>query len=337
MSESPNQIRTEPRPDCFLCGIAGKPLYAGLPSALFETAGKWSFSQCSRPECGLIWINPRPIESDLHIAYETYFTHAEPGENSSSTLRDTLYAAYRAANYPLWALSGIAKEKVRRSEMFLNDTTPGKLLDVGCGDGTFLNLMRGKGWQVDGIDFDPKAIQTAKQKYDLSLRHGDLIAAKLPAESFDAVTMSHVVEHLTNPVELLSEIRRLLKVGGQLVMTTPNTASIGHQKFGPSWFGIDPPRHLHLFNKASLSEVSRRAGFQVAWAGSTTANTDVFIGASYTLRENNQHRMGHQPTPSVLRTLKAAYWHHRAQRQLSSQPDCGDELVLICKKSNSPS
>jgi SAM-dependent methyltransferase len=332
MSASPNEIRTEPRPDCFLCGLPGKPLYDGLPSALFETAGRWSFNQCLRPECGLIWINPRPIESDLHIAYETYFTHAEPGENSSSTLRDTLYAAYCAANYPLWALSGIAKEKVRRREMFLNESTPGKLLDVGCGDGTFLNLMRGKGWQVDGIDFDPKAIQTAQKKYGLTLRHGDLQAANLPAESFDTVTMSHVVEHLTHPVELLTEIRRLLKPGGQLVMTTPNTSSLGHQKFGSSWFGIDPPRHLHLFNQSNLSEVASRAGFHIAWAGSTSANADVFIGASYTLRENNRHRMGHQPTPSVLRTIKAAYWHQREHAMLGDHLDCGDELVLICKK-----
>ena len=144
--------------------------------------------------------------------------------------------------------------------------------------------------------------------------------------------MSHVVEHLTDPVGLLTEISRLLKVGGRLVMTTPNTAGIGHQKFGPSWFGIDPPRHLYLFNKASLSEVARQAGFQVAWAGSTSAHADVFIGASYTLRENSQHRMGHQPTPNVIRTLKAACWQHREHRMLSQQPDCGEELVVICSK-----
>jgi ubiquinone/menaquinone biosynthesis C-methylase UbiE len=235
-------------------------------------------------------------------------------------------------NYPLWAITGIAREKTRRREMFLNESKPGKLLDVGCGDGTFLNLMRVRGWDVDGIDFDAAAIQTAKKKHNLTLRHGDLRAAKLSEATFDAVTMSHVVEHLTDPIGLLREIHRLLKPGGQLVMTTPNTSGVGHQKFGASWFGVDAPRHLHLFNKSNLSEVARRAGFQIAWAGSTSANADVFIGASYTIRENNRHRMGHQPTPSVLRTLKAAYWHQREHAMLGKQLDCGDELVLICKK-----
>jgi len=332
MTADAKQIRTASHPDCYLCNVPGKPLYQDLPSALFETVGKWTFSQCPNAKCGLIWINPRPLESDLHIAYETYFTHADEGEKQSSGLRDFLYSAYRAVNYPLWAITGIAREKVRRREMFLNDAKPGKLLDVGCGDGTFLNVMRGRGWDVDGIDFDAAAIQTAKTKFKLSLRHGDLRAAKLSENTFDAVTMSHVVEHLTDPIGLLTEIFRILKPGGQLVMTTPNTASVGHQKFGPCWFGIDPPRHLYLFNQSNLSEVARRAGFKIAWVGSTSANADVFIGASYTLRENNRHRMGHQPTPSVLRTIKAAYWHQREHSMLGKQPDCGDELVLICTK-----
>ena len=71
---------------------------------------------------------------------------------------------------------------------------------------------------------------------------------------------------------------------------------------------------------------------RLAWAGSTSAHADVFIGASYTLRENSQHRMGHQPTPTVIRTLKAAGWQPREPRRLAQQPDCGEELVVICSK-----
>lgn len=329
MMTLPNEIRTESCPHCFLCALPGERLYTGLPSALFEIAGQWNFSRCPRPECGLIWINPRPVASDLHLAYQTYFTHANEGGNSARSLRDCLYSAYVAANYPLWAITGIAREKARRKQMFLNTTAPGKLLDVGCGDGTFLDLMRRKGWDVDGIDFDAKAIATARQKYNLTLRCGDLKAAGLPAESFAAVTMSHVIEHLPDPVEMLTEIRRLLKPGGCLIMTTPNTAGWGHQKFGPHWFGIDAPRHLYLFNRSSLTEVVRRAGLAVTWAGSTSANADIFMGASDTIRTNNRHRMGHQPTPNVLRTFKAAWWQVREHLALRTQSDCGEELVVM--------
>lgn len=332
MSAPPNEIRTEPHPNCFLCNVPGQPLYAELPSALFETTGRWSFSKCPRSECGLIWINPCPLASDLHLAYQTYFTHSADAPNPSAKLRDWLYSAYSAVNCPIWFVTGVAREKARRKQMFLDATVPGKLLDVGCGDGTFLNFMRQRGWQVDGIDFDAQAIATARQKYDLTLRHGDLVAANLPESSFDAVTMSHVVEHLPDPVAMLAEIRRLLKPGGRLVMTTPNTAGLGHRKFGAHWFGIDAPRHLHLFSASSLSEVARRSGLDLIWGGSTSANADIFMGASYTIQENNRHRMGHQPTPNVIRTLKAAWWQVREHQALRTQPDCGEELVLIATK-----
>jgi SAM-dependent methyltransferase len=322
------EIRTEPRPNCLLCGMPGRNLYHGLPSALFEGSGQWSLSQCPNSECGLIWLNPAPLESDLHLAYANYFTHTDaPGGNS---LRDFLFGAYRAANFPIWLLTGVAAEKKRRRLMFLHQTSPGHLLDVGCGDGTFLNLMRQRGWTVAGIDFDPKAIASARHKYGLELKQGDLRSAAFPANQFDAVTMSHVVEHLPDPVSVLQEIRRILKPGGQLVMTTPNTAGIGHQKFGANWFGIDAPRHLHLFNRSALSQVVARAGLKVTWAGSSSANADVFIGASYTIQENNRHRMGHQPPPNVTRTFKAAWWQIREHQLLKSHPFWGDELVLVC-------
>lgn len=333
MSAAPNAIRTEPRPNCFLCGSAGRPLYQNLPSALFETAGTWSFSECPRHECGLVWINPTPAQADLHKAYENYFTHSGGGVSPQAgvNIRSLLYAAYRAVNYPGWMLFGIAREKARRAQMFLDECKVGKLLDVGCGDGKFSSEMQQRGWIVDGIDFDEKAIRAAKEKYGLSLRHGDLRQAELSEQSFDAVTMSHVIEHLVDPVDLLTEIRRISKKGGHLIITTPNIESVGHGMFGPCWFGVDAPRHLNLFSSKTLSEVARRSGFEVVFAGSTSANADIFIGASYTLQEKQGHRMGHEPTPNLKRTLKAAWWQYREHLMLRRHPKCGEELVLICR------
>ncbi|MSU59248.1 MAG: class I SAM-dependent methyltransferase [Pedosphaera sp.] len=334
MSASHNEIRTEPRPNCFLCGSAGKSLYQDLPSALFETPGRWSFSQCPRSECGLVWINPTPVEADLYRAYENYFTHGgdNAGKRSGTSWRAVLYAGYRAMNHPGWVIAGIAREKARRARMFLDDFKPGKLLDVGCGDGKFLSEMQALGWAVDGIDFDAKAVQSAKQKYGLSLRHGDLRSAGLPSANFDTVTMSHVIEHVTDPVGLLTEIKRVLSAGGQLVITTPNIESLGHRKFGSCWFGIDAPRHLNLFSAKSLSDVALRAGFEIVNVGSTAASADVFIGASYTMQEKQGHRMGHQPTPSVLRTFKAVWWQYREHFAVRRDPVCGEELMAQCGK-----
>lgn len=334
MSTSPNEIRTGPRPNCLLCDSRGKPLYQDLPSALFETLGRWSFSQCPRPECGLVWINPTPVEADLAKAYATYFTHDKEGKSPKpgASFRDRLYALYRAANYPGWLISGIAREKQRRALMFLDDRKTGKLLDVGCGDGQFLSEMQTLGWNVDGIDFDAAGIRAAKSRYGLTLRHGDLRQADLAGESFDAITMSHVIEHLVDPVGMLVEIRRVLKSGGCIVVTTPNVGSLGHRKFGAHWFGLDAPRHLNLFSTGSLSEIAQRAGFKIVRSDSTSASADIFFGASFTMREKHGHRMGHQPTPNVLRTFKAAWWQYREHFALRRDRTCGEELVLVGTK-----
>lgn len=334
MSTPTDHIQTEPRPNCVLCGSPGRPLYHDVPSALFETPGNWSFSQCEKSDCGLVWINPTPRATDLHRAYENYFTHGSPAEFQIArwSLRDALYAAYRWANYPGWFVCGISGEKARRAQMFLHQARPGELLDVGCGDGKFLSEMKTRGWQVDGIDFDPQAIKTAEAKYGLNLRHGELSKAGLPADEFDAVTMSHVIEHVPDPIALLREIKRVLKTQGRLVITTPNSESIGHRKFGPNWFGIDAPRHLNLFSSRALIKAARAAGFDEIQTTTTAASADIFIGASFTLRDRRGHRMGHQPTPSVLRTLKAAWWQYREHFALKANPNCGEELVGVCTK-----
>lgn len=282
----------------------------------------------------MVWINPTPIEADLHRAYETYFTHggSETASGNGTNRRDRLYALYRACSLPGWWLSGIAREKFRREQMYLNELAPGKLLDVGCGDGSFLNQMRTCGWAVDGIDFDGQAIVTAQKKYGLKLRHGDLREAGLPADYFDAVTMSHVIEHVTDPAGLLSEIRRVLKPGGHLTLTTPNVSSLGHRKFGGCWFGVDAPRHLNLFSGVALSQLARRAGFERINTSSTSANADIFFGASYTLQKSAGHRLGHQPPPNVWRTFKAAYWQYREHFALNHNRECGEELVMVCIK-----
>lgn len=279
-------------------------------------------------------MNPTPLTADLHKAYAKYFTHAaDEGQSAQSfNLRELLYSIYRFLNFPGWWITGIAAEKTSRARMFIKGGNGGRLLDVGCGDGKFLYSMQQKGWIVDGIDFDSKAIQSAKIRYGLDLRHGDLTQAALPGSTFDVVTMSHVVEHLPEPAQVLAEIRRLLKPAGRLILTTPNVKSLGSQKFGSAWFGLDAPRHLNLFTPNALAKLAGQAGFQQVTTHSSSASADVFFGASFTLQDFQGHRMGHQPTPNLTRTFKAACWQYREHFALREDPECGEELVAICTK-----
>jgi SAM-dependent methyltransferase len=99
-------------------------------------------------------------------------------------------------------------------------------------------------------------------KNGLDVALGSLEQQCYPSEHFDAVTLSHVIEHVPDPVGTLVECARLLKKGGKLVIATPNNASLGHRLFGRNWRGLEPPRHLHIFSPQSLRRTLGMAGFQ---------------------------------------------------------------------------
>ncbi len=337
MQAAAKRVRTQERPRCFLCGAEGKPFLQGLVDPFYGVEGTWNFKRCATPGCGLIWLDPMPVSEDLHLAYQQYFTHGESENKPSSAkrLRAVLYGMYQTASAVPATVLGLRHSQRRLENMYLDDLRPGRLLDVGCGDGIFLARMRKCGWDVEGVDVDAKAIEHGKAKYGLRLHCGDLASVRLPDSSFDAVTLSHVVEHIPDPTELLKEVRRILKPGGRLVLTTPNNGSQGLRRFQGYWFGLDAPRHLHVFSLDALSRLARTAGFEDIQATSTAARADIFIGASFSIESAKDHRSEHQPPPHPLRTLKAVMWQYREHFALRAQPDCGEEAVLIAAKARS--
>jgi 2-polyprenyl-3-methyl-5-hydroxy-6-metoxy-1,4-benzoquinol methylase len=216
--------------------------------------------------------------------------------------------------------------------MLLGESNGGRLLDVGCGDGEFLNRMRNEGWSVDGVDFDRQAIENANRKYGMKLQCGSITTPGFAEASFDAITLYHVIEHVPDPLEVFFECHRLLKPGGCLVMATPNAESLGHRTFGNCWRGLEPPRHLQLFSPRTLAECARRARLEVVRAYSTAANADVIAGASLSIQENPAHRSSLRPAPSLGRTLKAMVFQYREHLLLKRQPGAGEEAVLDCRK-----
>src|ERR1035437_5589386 len=279
------EIRTFQRPFCPLCGGAGNSLHSNMQDRMFAVPGNWPLKQCSNPDCGLCWQDPTPVESDIPRFYTNYYTHERSNPKHRFLLRlyPLLYSGYMIATYVPSAWLGLNKSRHQGRHMFLNDMRPGKLLDVGCGNGGFLHRMHNLGWSVTGIDFDAKAIENAKKMHgtDLTVMHTDLPSARFPDESFDAVTMSHVIEHAPDPVVLLMEARRILKTQGRLVTTTPNIRSLGHKKFRDCWWGLDSPRHLQIFSLAALRECARKAGFNLVKTSTTAANADTFMGGSF--------------------------------------------------------
>ena len=334
--ESPSRIRSQPKPACLLCGTAGRPLYGGLPDCLFDTAGEWGFSQCPRPGCGLLWLNPAPVAADLHLAYQTYYTHADAAASQAGPSRaiNLFGAIYNAAASLPRALVALRKEQRQRACLFLADQSPGRLLDVGCGDGAFLHQMQGRGWKVDGVDFDGKAIENARLRHNLELHHGDLASAGFPSSAFDAVTLNNVIEHVPDPLGLLAEAWRVVKPGGRLVVITPNAGSLGHQIFKEAWLGLDPPRHVHVFSPQTLRACAERVGVRSPEVWTTAAQASGFAGGSLFIAQARERGTSSPPKSGVRlgRIVKSWVLGYREHAAMKRDASLGEEVVLAGTK-----
>ena len=278
--EDGKRIRDTPCPRCILCGGPGEFAYLNQPDRLFGAGGTWNLKRCINRDCGLIWLDPMPVPEDIGKAYAHYYTHAARDGNHRAGWLKRVYKLMRREylagkyNYPMGSRSMAIKSlgkllylfPVRRNDIdsearHLRVIPQGRLLDVGCGSGEWLASMRELGWVVQGVDFDENAVNVARQN-GLEVHCGSLEQQNFPNDSFDAVTLNHVVEHVPDPVGTLTECARILKPGGKLILFTPNSASLSHQLFKQNWRGLEPPRHLNLFSMPALRQSLGLAGFR---------------------------------------------------------------------------
>ncbi len=318
-------IKTMDRPTCLLCGAAGEVLYAGLHDRLYDVPGEWSFRRC--PACGLVWLSPAPIEEDISKVYASYFTHetSQPAWQSDNPV----YRAWVKAGGIYRAIIGksfMGQMRRRAESMYLGDVAPGRLLDVGCGDGGWLAKMQALGWQVEGQETDAEAAVSAQRLHGVTVHVGLLQDLKLPVATFDAVTLSHVIEHVHDPIAMLTACRRLLKPDGRLIALTPNVEGFGHACFGVHWVALEPPRHLTLFSPATLAEAARRAGFAQVDVQSTQVRAQFIHIASSDIRRSGHHALHRSYSIAQLAPAMKHEW--RAWAAWKSNPASGDELVL---------
>lgn len=127
----------------------------------------------------------------------------------------------------------------------------GRLLDVGCANGRFLNGMKQLGWEVKGVEFNEGAVNLCRQA-GLDVHYGDLFSAKFDNASFDVINVSHVIEHVPDIKSFFNELARILKDNGTLIIKTPNSNALGRKYLNIHWYHNDVPRHLSLFSEKSL-------------------------------------------------------------------------------------
>ena len=253
---------------------------------LYRLPGRFPLERCA--DCGLGYLSRRPTSTVLPGYYpdETYYAYRKPAPYALFGRKDLLAAAWYltkrsvlAYEYGYTHLGGsrllaqllrlppLARLHVKATfqlGVLLHPWVPGgALLEVGCGAGMYLDLMRSLGWtRVTGVDMAAKAVAQARSVLGLDA-YTDLREAPEAAGGFDAVSLSHTLEHVAEPVALLAAVRERMAPGGRLAVVVPNMQGLGAQVFGEFWVGWDVPRHLLDFTPGSLRLALERAGFEV--------------------------------------------------------------------------
>ena len=267
---------------CPACGSSDRELlHEGLTDRVFFCApGTWTLHQCTG--CRSAYLDPRPTPETVSRAYSSYYTHAVRGANSRAkpsfkrSLQKALANGYRNHRFHtrlkpsnhlgVWVAHIMPdKRAVLDAEgRHLKPARHGeRLLDIGCGNGAFLDLARHLGWEAVGVDFDSGAVEVSRS-LGLDVRLGSVDVLDPAVEQFDGITLSHLIEHVHDPEDLLRACYRLLKPGGWIWLETPNVESTGHALYGRNWLHLDPPRHLVLFNSTVLVDLLSKVGFSNA-------------------------------------------------------------------------
>jgi len=317
-----------PRAVCMLCASRGEPAYRGLKDRLYAAAGEWDLRRCTNRACGLYWLDPVPGPEENLQAYNGYFTHtrasrvAEPTSGGESLLGRW----YRIA------LNSTATAAARQAarDAYLAGAQPGRLLEVGCGDGSLLLHMQSQGWKVEGQDIDPDAGVHSLEDGSIRVHKAPLEELHLPEGSYDAIVMNHVIEHAANPRRLLRECRRLLAREGQLILVTPNSLSFGHLLFCANWMHLDPPRHLFLYSVRNLPALVRSAGYTRIDAWTCAAHAGSVGVVSWDVFRRARHAA--QIAPTGVPKLIGAAFQLAAALAIKVRPGCGEEVILRARK-----
>ncbi len=212
----------------------------------FLTSESFSIIQCST--CGFRITDPVPGKEEIGRYYESdeYISHDAKDKNLLNTV-------YKMARF------FTLRSKYRLVKKYAGGS---RLMDIGCGTGEFLGFCKGRGYDVSGVEPNPKAREFAARTQAIPVR-AEIVFGEEEKGNFDCITMWHVLEHIPDLDKTLGLIRDALRKSGTLILALPNPDSWDAKYYGEHWAAFDLPRHLYHFSSGDVTRLAAKNGFSV--------------------------------------------------------------------------
>jgi SAM-dependent methyltransferase len=231
---------------CPLCGEAANVLYSHPLDLEYFMKAEYALYRCGG--CGLVFMHPQPTREELPGLYPPEYQNFDQHANPISRLLLNRYYEHQVS---------ICRRNIEPE---------GAFLEVGCAAGDVLDRMRERGYEdVQGVELSGEACERAWAR-GLKVFHGTVDEFETD-QQFSLIFMSHVIEHVLDPVTTVTKLSKLLRPGGVLYLETPNVASLDARLWKENWGLIHYPRHLYLFDRSTLRRLLEGGGFEVEKVG----------------------------------------------------------------------
>jgi 2-polyprenyl-3-methyl-5-hydroxy-6-metoxy-1,4-benzoquinol methylase len=276
-----------PQISCPVCNHASKYDFS-CRDLMFNHYERYDYQRCS--ECNFIFQHPLPTAEQISSFYPSEYEVYEEGSRLKkvSGLRKSILKKYYGYNHlktNLFNDTICFVSRIFSNKYEVHYQSNGKLLDVGCGNGRYLDGMKKLGWQTKGVEFNEGAVRVCNLS-GLNVHHGDLFSANFETNSFDVINVSHVVEHVPNPKAFFTELTRVLKKNGTLIIKTPNSEALGRKFFNTNWYANDVPRHLYLFSEKNLNVLGDTCGLKMSQFKTRTSPKIILNSLDYVFANN---------------------------------------------------
>jgi 2-polyprenyl-3-methyl-5-hydroxy-6-metoxy-1,4-benzoquinol methylase/transcription elongation factor Elf1 len=306
--------------NCPICGKKAKYDFTGQ-DFMFNKKKFYMYSKCR--SCKISFQDPIPDLITINSYYPNDYENYDDPKPYKLSIFEKIRLQYHHGYKNIIKnnlVNKLLSNIIFYDRRIINNIPNGNFLDIGCGNGSRLIKMRKLGWNVFGVELNTFAYKKCVKR-NLNVQNIPLENATFEKNSFDVIYMSHLIEHLHNPLEIIKICDSLLKEDGKLYIQTPNLNSLGRLIFGKFWFANEVPRHLILYSHLGIKKLIQSTGLEITHSSLKTSPKIILNSVDYLFDFKKPSKRN-----KILRFLSKIYVYSACLFNM------GDESFYIIKK-----